>query len=135
MNIRLHSDCKQALDIAYDQELGLFNEVSHILLNIMRGRGDHRISKYQSRMYVSRDYWESQHRGNRQSVVANSPRSNKRTSLPSLEELHAIKCRFRGSKSRVIQSWGGSSMLIYLLVSILVSLEIALVLRMADKVF
>ena len=130
MNIRLHSDCKQALDIAYDQEVGLFNEVSHILLNIMRGRGDHRISKYQNRMYVSRKYWESQHRDNR---VANSPRSNKRTSLPSLEELYAIKCRFRGSKSRV-QSWGGSSMLIYILVSILVSLEVVLVLRMVDKV-
>ena len=124
MNIRLHSNCELSLNIRYDQEVGLANKVLHLMKNCLLRRGDHRISKYQRRMYSAREYWENQSR-------TSSSRSSKR--LLSLEELYEIKGRFSVPTKRSKGTPSSSSRIIYLLVSILVSIWIALILRLADS--
>ena len=62
-------------------------------------------------------------------------RSRRKSCLLSLDELYAIKGRFSTSrKKKKQQKVGPSSMFIYIIVSFFVSLEIMLLLRLANKI-
>ena len=142
MNIRLPNHAQQGLDISYDTEIGIANEIYSTLRNCFRegGSSSSRISQYQLRMNSSREYWQSRSRnkmnGSLSSSTSSPNRRNRRKScLLSLDELYAIKGRFSTSqKKKKQQKVGSSSLYIYIIVSFFVSLEIVLLLRLADKI-
>ena len=141
MNIRLPNHAQQGLDINYDTEIGIANEIYSTLRNCFRegGSSSSRISQYQLRMNSSREYWQSRSRkkmnGSFSSSTSSPNRRNRRKScLLSLDELYAIKGRFSTRKKKKQQKVGSSSMFIYIIVSFFVSLEIMLLFRLANKI-
>ena len=141
MNIRLPNHAQQGLDISYDTEIGIANEICSTLKSCFRegGGSSSRISQYQHRMNSSREYWQSRSRnkmnGSFSSSTSSPNRRNRRKScLLSLDELYAIKGRFSTSRKKKKQQKVGSSMFIYIIVSFFVSLEIMLLFRLANKI-
>ena len=141
MSIRLPNHAQQGLDISYDTEIGIANEICSTLKSCFRegGGSSSRISQYQHRMNSSREYWQSRSRnkmnGSFSSSTSSPNRRNRRKScLLSLDELYAIKGRFSTSRKKKKQQRVGSSMFIYIIVSFFVSLEIVLLLRLANKI-
>ena len=143
MNIRLPNHAQQGLDISYDTEIGIANEICSTLKSCFRegGSASSRISQYQLRMNSSREYWQSRSRnkmnGSFSSSTSSPNRRNRRKScLLSLDELYAIKGRFSTSRKKKKQQKVGSSssLYIYIIVSFFVSLEIVLLLRLANKI-
>jgi len=144
MNIRLPNHAQQGLDISYDTEIGIANEIYSTLKSCFRegGSSSSRISQYQRRMNSSREYWQSRSRnkmnGSFSSSTSFSPnrRSLRKSCLLSLDELYAIKGRFstRKKKKKQQKKVGSSSMFIYIIVSFFVSLEIMLLFRLANKI-
>jgi len=144
MNIRLPNHAQQGLDISYDTEIGIANEIYSTLKSCFRegGSSSSRISQYQRRMNSSREYWQSRSRNKMNGSFSSSTsspnrRSRRKSCLLSLDELYAIKGRFstsRKKKKKKQQKVGSSSMFIYIIVSFFVSLEIMLLFRLANKI-
>ena len=145
MNIRLPNHAQQGLDISYDTEIGIANEICSTLKSCFRegGSSSSRISQYQLRMNSSREYWQSRSRNKMNGSFAfssstSSPnrRNRRKSCLLSLDELYAIKGRFSTSRKKKKQQKVGlsSSLYIYIIVSFFVSLEIVLLLRLANKI-
>ena len=142
MNIRLPNHAQQGLDISYDTEIGIANEIYSTLKSCFRegGSSSSRISQYQLRMNSSREYWQSRSRNKVNGSFSSSKsspnrRSRRKSCLLSLDELYAIKGRFSTRKKKKKQQQKvGSSLYVYIIVSFFVSLEIVLLLRLANKI-
>lgn len=129
MHIRLHASGTQILDISYDQDTRLFEELFHMIKGCLLwgNRKKSSISEYQHRMHSLREYWASS-RSNRGSYTC---RGDKRARMLSLDELYAVKGKCNAQEGA---DGKNTSMYIYILVSFFVSLEIALLLRMTGKI-
>ena len=99
------------------------SKIYHTIKNCMRGK-DRCLSQYQHRMHSAREYWK---------IQSTNRRSKRTKCLPSLDELYSLNDKFNMSEKRK-EKGSSSSIHIYILVSFFVSLEIALLLRMAEKI-
>ena len=141
MHIRLHENSAQPVDITYNQEAGLSEDLYQVrryttsyLSGLFRGKKSP-ISDYQHRMKSTKEYWELANRSNGGGTAGNGRRKSIRYMI-SLDELyhHAMKSKFNANKVEDTQQKSSSSSIwVWILVSIFISLEIALLLRMTGN--
>lgn len=126
VHINLHANNAAGLDMSYGQEPRLSQELFSLLKSYLCGSSRRsRISEYQHGMHSAREYWLSHGKEGR--------RQNQPRSLPSLDELYTMKERL-GHKGGIFDS-AGFSIGTYMLISFLVSLEIALLMRFLCNMF
>jgi hypothetical protein len=113
----------EALDISYHQNAGLLEDICRVITHRLRGTGHNScIPGYQRLMHSAKEYRSKKFR--QEGRVDGLGKRMK--CLPSLDDLYGVKDQY-GSSDVGQKSY---SVLTYILVSFLVSLEIALLLRM-----